>query len=383
MPLLQKIQNPITETPYLCLPLIINVFMKKIFASIIVICTIFCFASCSTKFNIAAPYKNITVIYGLLDAGDTAHYIRIEKAFLDQNKSALDMAKVWDSSYFAHLNVRIERLFIADTTHIHDTIHLNLVDLDLEGYPKQQGTFFTSPNYAYKFTGLLDSQYVYRIVVSNFATGEVDSATTHIINDDPGSFLIPLFDNVRTADAGMDFNSTLPNSRYSLNYAYVLGYNQTYSPVAIAQAIIRFNWVDSNIVTHSITRNYFDDNFGYLSYATSTSFQKKNIDLYYDLSNGMGTAPANVIRLIDRCDFYLYLGTPEFNTYINNSLVQGTGLTGTEIEPVYTNIAGANVLGLFTAKANRTGKVTISNATVDSLIASPIMANTLLKGTAY
>src|ERR1700733_715755 len=110
---------------------------------------------CTTKFKIAAPYENITVIYGFLDMNDTAHYIRVQKAFLDNSKSALTMSQSPDSSFYANINVRINRIDVTDSL-LHDTIHLNRVDLNLEGYPKQPGVFFTAPNYAYKFKGLLD-----------------------------------------------------------------------------------------------------------------------------------------------------------------------------------------------------------------------------------
>ncbi len=357
--------------------------MKKIFAPFIVVIAVFCLAGCSTKFNIAAPYKNITVIYGLLDQGDTAHYIRIEKAFLDQNKSALTMAKVADSSYYAHLNVRINRILVSDGTTMHDTIHLNQVDLDNEGYPKQAGTFFTAPNLAYKFTNTLDPLYIYRIIVTNYATGEVDSANTIILSEDPTIFTCRFFD---IPNQQFDFSSTLPNTVFP---SFAFSYADPNNPNALAgiggtgQGVIRFNWVDSDITTHTRTPRYYDDNLGYQISSSSFAYSKSHIDLYYDLANGMGPAPTNVVRLIDRCDFFAYISTPDFSSYYNNAQVQGTGLTGSEIEPLYTNILGANVLGLYTAKADRTDRITLTTATVDSLIASPIMQQTLLVGTAY
>ena len=353
--------------------------MKKIFAPFIAVIAVLCIASCSQKFNIAAPYKNITVIYGLLDQADTAHYIRIEKAFLDQNKSALTMAKVADSSYYAHLNVRIKRLLVADTT-LFDTIHLTQVDLDNEGYPKQPGTFFTAPNLAYKFTNTLDPLHTYRIIVTNLATGEVDSANTIILSEDPAIFTCRFFDN---PNQQFDFSSTLPNtvfSSFSFSYADP---NNANAIAGIGQGVIRFNWVDSDITTHIRTPRYYDDNLGYQVTTSNFIYSKSHIDLYYDLANGMGVAPANVVRLIDRCDFFAYISTQDFANYYNNSQIQGTGLTGSEIEPLYTNIMGANALGIYTAKAGRTDRITLTTATVDSLIASPVMQQTLLVGTAY
>jgi hypothetical protein len=75
--------------------------MKKILLSALGLASVIGVTSCSEDFKIAAPYKNIMVATGLLNMGDTAHYIRIQKAFMDENKSAIDMAKVSDSSFFA------------------------------------------------------------------------------------------------------------------------------------------------------------------------------------------------------------------------------------------------------------------------------------------
>src|ERR1035437_8823834 len=80
-------------------------------------------SGCSQKFNTAAPYKNVTIIYGYLDMSDTSHYIRIEKAFSDQNKSAYTMVQIPDSSYYEHLNVRMERYEYPVSGNYHDTIH--------------------------------------------------------------------------------------------------------------------------------------------------------------------------------------------------------------------------------------------------------------------
>src|SRR5438552_1913003 len=67
-------------------------------------------SSCSEDFEVSAPYKPITVIYGMMDIGDTAHYIRIQKAFLDEHKSALDMALDPDSNFYPSLEVHLKEL---------------------------------------------------------------------------------------------------------------------------------------------------------------------------------------------------------------------------------------------------------------------------------
>lgn len=55
------------------------------------------FYSCTTEVDINAPYKDIYVVYGVLDANDSIQYIRVSKAFL-VNEDAIEYAKDHDPS---------------------------------------------------------------------------------------------------------------------------------------------------------------------------------------------------------------------------------------------------------------------------------------------
>lgn len=367
--------------------------MKKIFFSLFAVAATLSLFSCSEKFKVAAPYKDITVIYGFLDIRDTAHYIRIQKAFLDENKSAISMAQTSDSNFFSNINVRIERYRAASNNGVYtyvDSIHLNRVDLTQEGYPKQPGAFFNSPNYAYKFTDALQPQYIHRIKVTHFNTGITDSADAPVIDTVKTAFEVPVIDNSLINLQGMQFFSVLPKRYFEFTGTYlpVIGYdyNGETNPVRIAQAIIRFNWDDSDINTKLRTPHYFDFDAGYtiVSHDNNTfEYKLDNKSIYNAISSGMGTAPANTVRLINRCDITVYLSTTEYANYRNSILVQGNGLTGSEISPMYTNIKGANAFGLYTSRAMHTGPITITPRTVDSLIVSPLLTHVNIKGTAY
>jgi hypothetical protein len=361
--------------------------MKKLFSPIVLLMAIVVIAGCSTKFNIGAPYKNVTVVYGFLDASDTAHYIRIQKAFLSQNQSAITMAQTADSSFYANLDVRINRIN-AVTGAFYDTIHLNRVDLDLEGYPKQPGAFFTAPNYAYKFKNQLDSNYFYQLEITNLATGAIDSSDAvgaAVIDTSRSVFTINQLDVIGFNLGGMDFATTGANDQgVTIQGAYAPADPLEANPVSIVQAVITFNWYDSNVVTKTVTPNSYAYNLGYSNYGSNGIYYNPyNLTLYQALFTGMGVAPANIYRLLDRCDITVYASTNDFSLYEQAALTQGTGLTGSDIEPEYTNIKGANTLGLYTSRGFRTGLITITPDTIDSLIASPYMKPTNIAGTIY
>lgn len=367
--------------------------MKNFIISFLALVAICVLPACTTKFNVAAPYQNITVIYGLLDRTDTAHYIRIQKAFLDQNKSALTMAQVADSNFYSNINVKIERLDFQ--FNLFDTIHLNKVNLDSEGYLKQPGVFFNSPNYAYKFKGTLDPGLIYRIIVTNIGTGASDSADAPIIDDSDNvantslnSLYITLLDYFSATATQMDFSNTGANETNPVRGTYNAPSNFLFegysSPAYLVQGTIRFNWHDSLAPGGPKTAHYYDYNLGN-TYITSGAFSYslKNADVFNALATGLGTAGTNIYRLMDPCTLTIYVGTPDFNTYISIEATQGTGLTGNEIQPIFTNIQGKNALGLYTSKGVRSGLFTLANRTIAALIDSPITANARVVGTNY
>lgn len=364
--------------------------MNKVFFPALLVFAILLTTGCSEKFKVAAPYKNITVIYGMLDQADAAHYIRVQKAFLDENKSAVTMAQTADSNFYNNIDVHIRRIGFDGTRY--DSIHLSLVDLDTAGFPKATGVFFNTPNYAYKFTNLLDGRYLYRIYVHNPATNETDSADAPVIEDkNPDIFWVDVLDTANNA-LGLDFAKTGPNDKVEIRGEYRIppSYNFSFqglsNPTAVAQLFIGFNWLDSNIISHQKTPlQHYDYDLGYVYYAGSLQayFGIPDTKFYSAVATALGTAPANMMRIIDRCDITMYLSTLDYYQYYQSSLTQGTGLTGSEIEPVYTNVKGANALGLYTSKGSRTGKITILLNTIDSLKASPLLTNARIAGTTY
>ncbi|MEL6864223.1 MAG: hypothetical protein AAFP19_07390 [Bacteroidota bacterium] len=99
---------------------------------------------CSNDFDLVDEWQDIPVAYGLLSIQDTAHYIRIEKAFLDPETSALVVAQNPDSLYYSNLSVELERVSTEES------FPLVRVDGNLEGYVRDDGVFANMPNYLYK-----------------------------------------------------------------------------------------------------------------------------------------------------------------------------------------------------------------------------------------
>lgn len=119
--------------------------MKKLCGISLFFAAIFFGTSCSNDIDLTADWQDVPVVYGLLSRQDTAHYIKIQKAFLDPKGNALEIAQIADSLYYENLDVKVEHLSSGKT------YDLTRVDGNLEGYPKEEGAFANTPNYLYKF----------------------------------------------------------------------------------------------------------------------------------------------------------------------------------------------------------------------------------------
>jgi hypothetical protein len=138
-----------------------------------------CLFSCSKEFSSNAPYKDVTVVYGILDADETDHYIKIYKGFLTDG-NAFEAAQEYDSLYyFDKIDVVMEEY---NGTHLNATIPLKDTVVERD----DMGDFAAPDQLVYHFSRTLNRDYTYRLVITNRETGRTITAETPII----GSFFL-------------------------------------------------------------------------------------------------------------------------------------------------------------------------------------------------
>lgn len=137
--------------------------------------------SCSTDFTLEAPWKDIPIVYGFLSLQDTAHYIRIEKAFLEPGADARALAQIPDSIYYDEsLEVVLEKVISGRT------FELIRVDGNQEGYPRMEGPFASQPNYLYKINATdinLNASELIRLHINRGANLPVVTAETQMLDE--------------------------------------------------------------------------------------------------------------------------------------------------------------------------------------------------------
>ena len=149
------------------------------------------FASCSTDVEMYTDYKDVAIIYGLLNYQSDTNYIKITRAFCGTNDdpiNAHEVALIADSSnYPGKLETRLVELkstigsqyeptgreFVLDTMTIHD---------------KEEGTFYSPDQKVYYTTEQLNastngSRYKYRLKVVK-PDGDTVTAQTTMVGDE-------------------------------------------------------------------------------------------------------------------------------------------------------------------------------------------------------
>lgn len=145
--------------------------------------------SCSNKVDVIGVWKDIPVVYGILGRLDTAHYIRIERAYLPPNKSALDVAKNIDSLYFDPNELDVQLVMLRPNG---DTLPwrypITRVDLRDEGFSREQGIFQHEPAYAYKTKHWTNSDILLKLY--HRKTGNTFYAQTETVRSDQSLILL-------------------------------------------------------------------------------------------------------------------------------------------------------------------------------------------------
>ena len=158
--------------------------MKKIYLILSVFAI--AFTSCETNFDVNAEWEEVTVVYGLLDAGDDhkTQLIKINKAFLGK-MDALQMAQYADSINFNpnNLDVNIYRIkngSIIDSIALDTTIIIK----DSLANNGEAGFFSIDNNIIYTFENdnFLKSDSEYELLIKNNLTGNEVSSVTNIIS---------------------------------------------------------------------------------------------------------------------------------------------------------------------------------------------------------
>ncbi|MCX6280135.1 MAG: hypothetical protein NT004_18895 [Bacteroidetes bacterium] len=289
------------------------------------------FISCNKDLNVNADWKDVTVVYGLLDQKADTTFIKITKAFLGPG-DAMQFAKIPDSSnYPDKLEVRLDEYqdssFIRSLPLDTVTIHNKLAGDSIFYFPDQL-MYFT--------TASLNENYIYKIFIKNKKTGKEITSQTNLVHD---------FEILRPVT-----QASFPAPPESFEVKW-----QQAKEGKRYQLLIRFFYNEYMVVAPKIGIKKSIDWIVFNDIKSPDNPSTQPFDLYFpsDAFYSVVGSKIDTSSLVDHrtalyCDFIFSVAAADMNTYME---VTEPSLSLVQEKPTFTNIT--NGIGLFSSRFNK------------------------------
>ena len=343
--------------------------MKKLLLSFSLLAVMLGFNACSTDVDLYADYKDIAVIYGLLNATEDTNYVRINRAFSGSNDepiNANEVALIADScNYPGKL-----KAYIVEYKHGYgsayqptgDTLMLDTMTL----HNKQAGVFYSPHQKVYYTTDKAkfdnnsgSANYMYKLFV--YKGNDTITAETNIVGGE--DFKIATyslhFTSKPTDNVGkIKFKSAENAVFYDMDFVFTYHESHNGGPMVDKQVSYSFG-------AKSVDGLNTENGLYFFTYGNNILFNLLESaiggDTVYDSNH------PNVVRTFDKypIEIRLSAGGEELYNYIQVNSQSGFSQT----VPDYTNVSGG--FGVFSSRINLTQNVQISQGTQIDLYAKP------------
>lgn len=304
--------------------------------------------SCENDLEVVGEWKEVAIVYGLLDPGDSVNYVRVEKAFLGEG-NALIMAQQHDSIYYGdNLSVVLER---RKNGQLLSTI---IMEPDTT-IPKDPGMFAQEGHTVYKTNQNIFSDSDYSLIVHNEQSGYNATSLTPIV--DNITFSNPSPSPLVQTVSWVDNNGPTP-----IPVKWVTG-----NDAKVFELVIRFIYAQRKISDLTADTNFIEMRLPKVKVNNTVAGQNLGITVTGDeffnfLKTKLGAPPADYYRVAHEIDFVITSGAEEFSTYLD-VINASPGISQTT--PVYSNIS--NGFGVFSSRTAQTLTKGLNSLTKDYL----------------
>jgi hypothetical protein len=300
-------------------------------------------SACSNDFELTEGGVDIPIVYGAISAGDTATYIRVERAFVDEQTSAYVLSKDPSKLYYDDITIQIIHVKTGKA------YAMQRVDGNKEGYQRDAGAFADAPNFLYKIKRSALNFVAgdpYRLEVRRNDGNILTSATTTAIapykNEDltnPGPTALLSFSN------NLDFKLRWFGDSRAVIHDVTFVFN--------VKEEVGGKIIDKKVEWRAV-KNY-----------EKTEYAFKGRE-FYEFMQGAFIKDPFIKRYFQNASIILQSGGQEIRDYI--SIGQANlGITSSGEIPVYTNLSnGAQGLFSSTTRFVRSD-IGLAQATLDSL----------------
>lgn len=296
--------------------------------------------SCDNDFEINAPKEEIPIVYGLLDPNESDHVLRLERAFINTERSALEIAKDPDSIYYANASVILR-------TELGREITMARVDAADLGLPRREGVFAETPNFVYTVpatvAGFTENELVMLEIQVDELSDPITASTSILAEID---VRLPSFDRPLVIRPGDDFRVRWNHDNRDMGRAYQVNLEFFFTEVlSTGERIDRVIDIDLGSTTDEKEINVQSDAF------------------YSALAALLDPIPGGV-REIGDVRITVIAGGEELSEAINLENAN-TGLTSNQEIPVFTNLSSGR--GIFSSRTSGSQMYNINTETRDSI----------------
>jgi hypothetical protein len=321
--------------------------------------------ACDNEIAVAADWEEVVIVYGALNPEQSKNYIRIQRAYLDQNQAAISFSNIQDSLYFDTLDVKIEEYTNGKLTNIFTLNKINGNDI---GLPKDSGVFYSENNILYELDEPIKASisvidYDYKLIVTNPKTGHVCTGFTRSLGKPEVSDPVnDLYVNI-PVNVAQDHSILLryQEGKWVRSYSFVMDMRiEEFSINDPTQKVVKtVRW---NMLTDARTNSLA----GFAQVKTNSL----SVNFFYSLAAALKEDPSIQRRLLD-FDIKVYGISDDFNTYLS---VNEPSIGIVQKKPEFTNMT--NALGLFTSRHIKVFEnLNFNNTTLTQINLSDITKN--------
>lgn len=305
--------------------------------------SIFSLVACDNTLDLTDEYKDIPIVYAIMSMPSSQQFIRIEKGFIDESISALQIASNPDSLYYMGAIVSIKDNISGNE------FPFSMVDGADHNLPRDPGIFASDPNYLYKSESNFQPQAgkEYTLQIQRPDNETLVTATTVMVG--VPNIVRPSQTGAASLDFSYNQNTILKWNGDENSGLYDLAFNINYRE----RNIIEGGAFENKSVKWIVRSNYDDE-----------TYELQGVEFYGAVASLLEEDP-DVVRKFRNLDMILAVGGSEVKEYVRIGQAN-SGLTSSQDIPVFTNLTEGR--GLFSSRQETmNSSIPITNKTLDSL----------------
>lgn len=325
--------------------------------------------SCSTKVDIYADYKEIPVVYGLIEAEADTNFVKITKAFCGNNYNpinALEVAQIYDSSEYPG---KLDAFIVELKSNYGQSYHPTGRKFDLDTltlYDKKEGLFYSPLQKVYYTRERFNvnhgtERYRYKLYVVKPDSDTVTAETGVVGGDVRVGQTQVSFQSVPTdAVSSLIFSSTEEAVIYEIGMQFRYREGHTGQPMVTKE--VHWSFGARTLGGYEKVENTDDLYRVYYSLNTLFNYLERAIgnDTVWDENH------PNVVRYMDDMTVFIAAAGEDFNNYYQYLQSSQNGLS---LSSEYSNVEGG--VGLFSSRLFVRNTVNLSPRTKFDLFNKP------------